>query len=29
MRVLAGFVEDHDETLAAYSPTVVVDELTR
>jgi ubiquinone biosynthesis protein len=27
MRVLAGFVEDRDEALAAYSPTVVVDEF--
>ena len=27
MRALAGFVEDHDEALAAYSPTVVVDEF--
>jgi ubiquinone biosynthesis protein len=27
MRALAGFVEDHDEALAAYSPTVLVDEF--
>ena len=27
MRALAGFVEDRDEGLAAYSPTVVVDEF--
>ncbi len=27
MRALAGFVEDRDEALAAYSPTVVVDEF--
>jgi ubiquinone biosynthesis protein len=27
MRVLAAFVEDRDEALAAYSPTVVVDEF--
>jgi predicted unusual protein kinase regulating ubiquinone biosynthesis (AarF/ABC1/UbiB family) len=27
MRVLAGFAEDRDEALAAYSPTVVVDEF--
>ena len=27
MRALAGYVESHDETLAAYSPGVVVDEF--
>jgi predicted unusual protein kinase regulating ubiquinone biosynthesis (AarF/ABC1/UbiB family) len=27
MRALAGYVEGHDETLAAYSPTVVVAEF--
>jgi ubiquinone biosynthesis protein len=27
MRALAGYAESHDETLAAYSPTVVVDEF--
>ena len=27
MRALAAFVEDHDEALAAYSPTVLVDEF--
>ena len=27
MRALAGYVESHDETLAAYSPSVVVDEF--
>ena len=27
MRALAGFVEDRDEALAAYSPTVLVDEF--
>jgi ubiquinone biosynthesis protein len=27
MRALAGYVESHDETLAAYSPTVVVAEF--
>ena len=27
MRALAGYAESHDETLAAYSPSVVVDEF--
>jgi ubiquinone biosynthesis protein len=27
MRALAGFLEDHDEALAAYSPTVLVEEF--